>query len=216
MIECFYSFLLNELNPIYSENSTEKLGGLGSLIKCAEIAISFNDDDFVYMVEDDYLHDSKNFHRVFDFLEFSKQFNFPWFIHPSDYPDQYREDRTRRGYLFLNPNEMKGKIRKNSKNSIFSNEEENDNKNQKESMVMKNNQNYNSEKNNITKKQKEDIINRKKIRLEKFMKEIEIKEDNVIPGSTPTPMPKENEKEDKKNANCDPKICCNENECLIF
>jgi hypothetical protein len=93
-----WSFLLTELNPVYSENSLQKLGGLGSLIKCAEIAKSFDDNDFVYMVEDDYLHDPMSFHRIFDFLEFSKQIDIPWFIHPSDYPDQYRKPK--RSYIF--------------------------------------------------------------------------------------------------------------------
>jgi hypothetical protein len=93
-----WSFLLNELNPVFSENSTEKLGGLGSLIKCKEIVDMLNDDDFVYMLEDDYLHDEKSFYRIFDFIEFSKQIDTPWFIHPSDYPDQYRKPK--RSYIF--------------------------------------------------------------------------------------------------------------------
>jgi hypothetical protein len=93
-----WSFLLQELLPIYSENSTEKLGGVGSLIKCGEIAKSFDDDDLVYMVEDDYLHDPNSFLRIFDFLEFVKQIDVDWFIHPSDYPDQYRKPK--RSYIF--------------------------------------------------------------------------------------------------------------------
>jgi hypothetical protein len=92
-----WEFLINELNPIFFENSTEPLGGLGSLAKCGEIAASFDDDDLVYMVEDDYLHDSNSFSRIIDFVEFAKRFDTPWFVHPTDYPDQYRNPK--RSYI---------------------------------------------------------------------------------------------------------------------
>jgi hypothetical protein len=93
-----WDFLINELNPFFSENSSEPLGGLGSLAKCGEIATSFNDNDLVYMVEDDYLHDADSFSRIIDFVDFAKQFNVPWFVHPTDYPDQYRNPK--RSYIF--------------------------------------------------------------------------------------------------------------------
>jgi hypothetical protein len=93
-----WEFLVNELNPFFQENSSEKLGGLGSLSKCVEIISSFSDNEFVYMLEDDYLHDPTSFHRVLDFINFAKQIDTPWFIHPSDYPDQYR--RPQRSYIF--------------------------------------------------------------------------------------------------------------------
>jgi len=96
--EELWAFLINELNPTFSENSTEALGGLGSLKKCGELAASFDDDDFVYMVEDDYLHDANSFPRIIDFIEFCKQINAPWFVHPTDYPDQYRKPQ--RSYIF--------------------------------------------------------------------------------------------------------------------
>jgi hypothetical protein len=96
--EELWSFLIEELNPKFSENSTEVLGGLGSLKKCGELAQSFDDDEFVYMVEDDYLHNPQTFNRVYDYVDFLKNFDFDWFIHPSDYPDQYR--KLNRCYIF--------------------------------------------------------------------------------------------------------------------
>ncbi len=84
-----WDFLLDLFKPKSSFNSEEPLRDSGSLLKCSEIAMSFEDDDFIYFLEDDYLHDPSSFFRVFDFLEHADGFNFDFFIHPTDYPDRY-------------------------------------------------------------------------------------------------------------------------------
>jgi hypothetical protein len=85
-----WNFLLDLFKPKSSFNSEEALYDSGSLLKCSEIAMSFEDNDFIYFLEDDYLHDASSFHRLFSFLEESENFGFDFFIHPTDYPDRYK------------------------------------------------------------------------------------------------------------------------------
>lgn len=93
---------LNQLfNPTYSFNSDDRLGDGGSLIACSKKAMEFDDNELIYFAEDDYLHNPVTFQPKLEaFLEFSKDnIQFPWFIHPTDYPDQYGR-LLARSYIF--------------------------------------------------------------------------------------------------------------------
>lgn len=94
-------FLKDLLNPVFSFNSKEKLGDGGSLLECSKLAMSFSDEDFIYFAEDDYLHDPSTFSDKIDsFLKFANaNVSAPWFIHPTDYPDQYTR-LLKRCYIF--------------------------------------------------------------------------------------------------------------------
>jgi hypothetical protein len=94
-------FLKNTFNPIHFFNSIEELGSGGSLLKSSEIASSFKDDDLIFFAEDDYLYDKNSFSKkLLDFVNFAnKNFEFDWFIHPTDYPDQYTRS-INRSYIF--------------------------------------------------------------------------------------------------------------------
>jgi hypothetical protein len=74
--------------------------------KCYEIADTLkNDNDWVYFVEDDYLHDNQFFaSRISNFAEFAekRQLLPDIFIHPTDYPDQYTR-LLARNYIFQTP-----------------------------------------------------------------------------------------------------------------
>jgi hypothetical protein len=86
-------------------NFEEGLGNQKSLFQsyCAADSL-INDKDVVFFCEDDYLFLSKWLKNMEHFFaNIGNKFEYS-FYHPTDYPDQYREDRTRRGYLFLNPN----------------------------------------------------------------------------------------------------------------
>lgn len=87
-----WEFVNDVFQPKYSKNYEEKLGDGNSLIECSKIAMEQEDEDLLYFLEDDYLHNPESFISKMDgFLELSKTFNdIPWFIHPTDYPDQYR------------------------------------------------------------------------------------------------------------------------------
>jgi hypothetical protein len=101
-------------------------------------------------------------------------------------------------YLVLNTTESSGNIIKNKKIQINN------------GLIDVIDKKQNIEIENISRKQKEAIINRKKIKLEKFMNEIELKEDYGIPSSfTPKGNPNEKDKDVSRP-------CCNENECLIY
>ncbi len=86
-----WNFVNEKLKPVSSFNSQIALRDSGSLLKCSELAMTFQDDDLIYFVEDDYLHDAEFFSKkLSDFINFSNQnINIPWFIHPTDYPCQY-------------------------------------------------------------------------------------------------------------------------------
>jgi hypothetical protein len=86
-----WNFINKKLNPKTSFNSQEALRDSGSLLKCSELAMKFIDEDFIYFVEDDYLHNKETFwQKLKDFKNFANEnLNAPWFIHPTDYPDQY-------------------------------------------------------------------------------------------------------------------------------
>jgi len=96
-----WSFLKNLLNPVFSFNSKERLGDGGSLLECSKLAMTFKDEDLIYFAEDDYLHDPSTFSKKLDsFLKFSDtNLSVPWFVHPTDYPDQYTR-LLRRCYIF--------------------------------------------------------------------------------------------------------------------
>lgn len=99
----------------------EKLGSAAkSLQKQIELSESVPDDEWVYMVEDDYLHVSDSFEILDEFIQNKKKIletsrkkknymNFlvgnladkPIFIHPPDYPDRYDPPWKRHSFLFL-------------------------------------------------------------------------------------------------------------------
>lgn len=86
-------------------NFEEGLGNQKSLFQsyCAADLIT-KDDDVVFFCEDDYLFLPKWFSNMNNFFaNIGNRFE-DSFYHPTDYPDQYRDDRTRRSYLFINPN----------------------------------------------------------------------------------------------------------------
>lgn len=86
-------------------NFEEGLGNQKSLFQsyCAADLIT-KDDDVVFFCEDDYLFLPKWFSNMNHFFaNIGNRFE-DSFYHPTDYPDQYRDDRTRRSYLFINPN----------------------------------------------------------------------------------------------------------------
>lgn len=99
-----WDFITTNLNPKTSFNSKEALKDSGSLLKCSELAMKFDDEDFIYFVEDDYLHDKDTFwQKLKDFKNFANQnIKIPWFIHPTDYPDQYNR-LLKRCYIFQTP-----------------------------------------------------------------------------------------------------------------
>jgi hypothetical protein len=112
-----------------------------------------------------------------------------------------KNDSTRENYLVMNTIDSEVNLRKNRRTTF--NSETNDVIDKKQKIELE----------NIVKKQKEAKINIKKLKLEKFMMEIELKDDNVIPSSfnTQTLGGNANEKEKEEN-----KPCCSENECLIY
>ncbi len=93
------------LNTAYIRyvNSNPPLRNAGSLLRAYQVADKIEDPEtLIYFLEDDYLHNWTNFlPRLDDFLQFEKAYNFalPFFIHPSDYPDQYTRLLSR-CYLF--------------------------------------------------------------------------------------------------------------------
>ena len=99
-----WDFVTSTLKPKSSFNSKQALRDSGSLLKCSDLAMQFEEEDFLYFVEDDYLHDSDFFFlRLNDFINFANQnIKIPWFIHPTDYPDQYNR-LLKRCYIFQTP-----------------------------------------------------------------------------------------------------------------
>lgn len=85
-------------------NFEEGLGNQKSLFQSYCAADSLKEDkDVVFFCEDDYLFLPNWFRNMNHFFaNIAGKFEYA-FYHPTDYPDQYRDDRTRRGYLFLNP-----------------------------------------------------------------------------------------------------------------
>lgn len=85
-------------------NFEEGLGNQKSLFQsyCAADLLK-EDKDVVFFCEDDYLFLPNWFKNMsYFFANIANKCEYA-FYHPTDYPDQYRDDRTRRGYLFLNP-----------------------------------------------------------------------------------------------------------------
>lgn len=77
-------------------NSDKALGGDDSFRKCLDIANSKPDKDFVYIAEDDYLHHPNFYPFTIDFL-----MQYPdVYVHPSDYPDQYKPNFMRPGHVW--------------------------------------------------------------------------------------------------------------------
>lgn len=75
----------------------DKYGAENSLRKCFELAMQADDEDIVYLVEDDYLHIPNSLQPMIKFAE-----TYACFVHPTDYPDRYTrtEDRFRRWLIF--------------------------------------------------------------------------------------------------------------------
>lgn len=86
-------------------NFKEGLGNQMSLFQsyCAADNLT-NDKDTVFFCEDDYLFLPKWFSNMSHFFaNIGNRFEYS-FYHPTDYPDQYKDDRTRRSYILVNPN----------------------------------------------------------------------------------------------------------------
>jgi hypothetical protein len=86
-------------------NFKEGLGNQMSLFQsyCAVDNLT-NDKDTVFFCEDDYLFLPKWFSNMSHFFaNIGNRFEYS-FYHPTDYPDQYKDDRTRRSYILVNPN----------------------------------------------------------------------------------------------------------------
>ncbi|HWF45239.1 MAG TPA: hypothetical protein VG537_11410 [Candidatus Kapabacteria bacterium] len=86
-------------------------------------AMSYDDTDWVYICEDDYLHQHQTFLWIDDLIQNRKEILYtkslrgvrrfipfdhrrelhtmPLFIHPPDYPDRYKPRERRHSYLFL-------------------------------------------------------------------------------------------------------------------
>lgn len=99
----------------------EKLGSAAkSLQKQIDLAIELPDNEWVYMVEDDYLHTNYSFKYLDEFIQkkdiytatSGKKKNYfnriignlntrPLIIHTPDYPDRYNPEWKRHSYIFL-------------------------------------------------------------------------------------------------------------------
>lgn len=96
---------IKEIVPIAEiKNFENKLGNQQSLFQsyCAADLYS-NDNDILFFCEDDYffLPDWMQNMKYF-FENVGKKFQYS-FYHPTDYPDQYRDERNRRSFIYLNP-----------------------------------------------------------------------------------------------------------------
>lgn len=90
-----------ETCPEVKIDSYDRIGNAESLLKCFKKADSFSDDDLIYFCEDDYLHFYPSFYeRSLDFVELARGNSLDFFLHPSDYPDQYKLNQLKRSYLF--------------------------------------------------------------------------------------------------------------------
>lgn len=85
------SFLKSVFKTENILNSQTRLGSGGSLLVASNLVPDFDDEDIVFFAEDDYLFLPEVFHaRLLDFVKFANEaIKTPWFIHPTDYPDQY-------------------------------------------------------------------------------------------------------------------------------
>lgn len=96
------SNITRELKPVNFFHNQDAPDYRKTMVKAAEFAEQTDDENYIYFVEDDYLHDATFFAaRVNDFFELVKTMNFalPCFMHPSDYPDQYSRLLSR-NYIF--------------------------------------------------------------------------------------------------------------------
>ena len=85
-------------------NFKDGLGNQKSLFQsyCAADDLTSN-KDIIFFCEDDYLFTSNWFINMKYFFEnVGNKFKYS-FYHPTDYPDQYRDDRSRRSFIYLNP-----------------------------------------------------------------------------------------------------------------
>tara|TARA_Y100001938_G_scaffold119261_1_gene165127 strand:- start:1877 stop:2674 length:798 start_codon:yes stop_codon:yes gene_type:complete len=79
-----------ELEPDCVIYNHENIGNDNSILKSFELAETFDDEDIIYFCEDDYLHIMDGFYdNIVEFLELHRDHEVPFFIHPTDYPDQY-------------------------------------------------------------------------------------------------------------------------------
>lgn len=109
----------NEFEGVKVEN--HKFGSAAkSLQKQIDLALRINEDEWVYMCEDDYLHLPHAFKYIEEFIQnktnylktSSKKKNYmnrvigdlskiPLIIHPPDYPDRYKPEWKRLSFIFL-------------------------------------------------------------------------------------------------------------------
>lgn len=97
---------IKEIIPIADiRNFKEGLGNVKSLLESYFAADKVDkEEDILFFCEDDYLFLPKWFSNMKHFFaNIGNRFENS-FYHPTDYPDQYRDDRTRRSYIFINPN----------------------------------------------------------------------------------------------------------------
>ena len=82
----------------------DKLGNSKSLFETYNVADSFSDDEsIIFFCEDDYLFTEQWARNLENFYsDVAAKITAPCFYHPTDYPDQYRNDRLRPNYIFLN------------------------------------------------------------------------------------------------------------------
>jgi len=109
----------DQFNDVVVNNC--KLGSAAkSLQKQIDLALEVHSDDWVYMCEDDYLHQPHAFKYISELIEKKEKYlktsskkknylnriirdlsNTPLIIHPPDYPDRYEPSWKRPSYIFL-------------------------------------------------------------------------------------------------------------------
>ena len=109
----------NKFNDLIVDN-TNFGGAEKSLQKQINLALNVPDNEWIYMCEDDYLHSSKAFKYISEFIENKEKYlktspkkknymnriigdlsKIPLIIHTSDYPDRYKPNWKRLSFIFL-------------------------------------------------------------------------------------------------------------------
>jgi hypothetical protein len=96
----------------------EELGPTRALRRAVELALESDDDEWIYLCEDDYLHHPDTFRNLDDLLDNRSEYlaykpkprwrrlvandldRKPLFIYLADYPDRYRPKYKRRSFVF--------------------------------------------------------------------------------------------------------------------
>jgi hypothetical protein len=103
-LDCYYSIvgdavssdiidlIVETLRPREVYNCETHQGYINNMLRASDFAMESKDNELVFFLEEDYCLDYENFApRLLDFLELMKNLKLvlPYFIHPSEYPDQY-------------------------------------------------------------------------------------------------------------------------------